>query len=92
MNDDEIKVLKDAAKSGPLFWRFDASEPPQRVIRIGGPPPVEEGDVEEPGLCAYLEAGGYVALWNAEPAQFVTMAPIDYAAPNSAESVGPGQS
>lgn len=73
MNDQEIAQLRAAVKAGHVVWAFDPTEAPKLVQRVGNSPKPEDGDEPEPGECAYLSYGGYVALWNAELVQFSVM-------------------
>jgi hypothetical protein len=73
MNDQEIAQLRAAVKAGHVVWAFDPTEAPKLVRRVGNPPKPEDGDEPEPSACAYMVAGGYVALYNADLAQFSVM-------------------
>lgn len=77
MTDEEIKLIKVLIKSHTLVWCPD--DDTAREIRfIGdGPEPTDPGDIKEPGPVGYLHRG-YIALWNADPAEIKIIRDIAY--------------
>lgn len=66
MNEDQISRIVEAALvvDQPTRLCWEGPDGRMRIVVSIGEPPKEE--VPEPSLVAYLEGGGFVALWNAD--------------------------
>jgi hypothetical protein len=71
MNDEQIYRLKELLVAGKEIYWYSFYQI-RRIYGIGTAP-CREGDVPEPSEVGFFSNGEYVALYNCEPQEFVTL-------------------
>ena len=70
MTDKQIEEMKAILKREDICWVFDNAV--RQIVSIG-PARLVEGEDPEPSEVGYFANGEYIALWNCEVSEFVTL-------------------